>query len=61
MTFEDTLKEACKGNSTYQFILGRMYENNMGIPTNSDMARYWYTQAAEQGDALAIYHLDRIT
>jgi len=53
-------KSAEQGFAKAQFNLGRMYANGKGVPKDYEQAFYWYTQAAEQGDADAQNALDEM-
>lgn len=45
------------GHPIAQVTLGAMYEAGKRVPKNLDEARYWYGQAAAQGNVYAIDHL----
>ena len=40
-------------HSKFQYLLGSMYNQRLGVPQNYKTAMKWYTLAAEQGDASA--------
>ena len=44
---------AQNGNSTAQLLIGRCYENGLGVVQNPEEAVKWYKLAAEQNDAQA--------
>ncbi len=46
-------KAAEQGLAAAQFNLGGLYENGLGVAVDRDQARYWYEQAAAQGDEAA--------
>ena len=48
---------APRGTAHAQAVLGFRYENGYGVLQSYDVAVYWYSQAAEQGDPLGQYHL----
>jgi len=51
------LRAAELGYAPAQRNLGGMFGSGRGVPFNSDTARYWFTAAANQGDAQAQYVL----
>ena len=57
------LPSVMEGNTDAQFYLALMYEKGAGVPRNPNKAFKWYTLAAEQGSAeamfkLGVYHYD---
>ncbi len=46
-----------KGYAPAQCELGAMYEKGRGVPQDWDKSFHWYLQAANQGYALAQYHV----
>ncbi len=44
-----------------QLDLGRLYELGKGVPQDPVQAWRWYTLAAQQGDASAARHRDRVS
>jgi len=48
---------AQKGDASSQNALGVMYAKGIGVPVNYVRAAYWFTKAADQRYAAAIYHL----
>ena len=51
---------AREGNVDAQLNLGMMHAKGKGVPQNYKIAVKWLTLAAEQGDADAQYHLERL-
>lgn len=46
-----TLSNAKRGDTTSQYNLAWMYSTGTNLPTNHELAVYWYRLAAQQGDA----------
>ena len=44
---------ASDGNARAQIILGRCYENGLGVPQDMEMAAKWFRLAAEQNNSEA--------
>lgn len=44
-----TIEKAEKGDKEVQYILGQMYEQNIGFEKDEDKAAEWYIKAANQG------------
>lgn len=47
------LQRAEAGNTTSQFLVGRMYALGHGVPTDYQEAAKWWSRAAEKGNASA--------
>ncbi|MBQ7456383.1 MAG: sel1 repeat family protein [Desulfovibrio sp.] len=45
---------ASNGNATAQILVGRCYENGLGVPQNMETAAKWYALAAEQNNPQAM-------
>ena len=48
---------AATGNPDAQFNLGYLYENGFGTTKSLNTAKFWYSQSALQGSAVAQHHL----
>ncbi|MCV5403353.1 sel1 repeat family protein, partial [Escherichia coli] len=46
-----------QGHAAAQSKLGWMYQNGLGVQSDTNMAIYWYNKAAEQGYAEALRQL----
>ena len=46
---------ASDGNARAQIILGRCYENGLGVPQDMEMAAKWFRLAAEQNNSKPRY------
>lgn len=44
------------GNASAQFKLGRMYDQELGVPKNDEKAAYWYRESATNGNRQAQYN-----
>lgn len=53
--------KAQRGDQQAQYILGRIYEQGMGIEQNEDKAAEWYIKAAKQGHWDAIKVLTKLS
>ncbi|MCQ2070005.1 MAG: sel1 repeat family protein [archaeon] len=51
--FETFKKSAESGNAQSMYILGRYYEDGIGMEKNVEAAKEWYAKAAEQGNEAA--------
>jgi Sel1 repeat-containing protein len=51
--FSECRELALTGHADAQFRLGKMHEQGVGVPRNSNEALLWYRKAAEQGFAAA--------
>jgi TPR repeat protein len=47
--FEKHMDEAAQGDAEAQFIMGRYYEEGIGVEKDLNEAKKWYTKAAVQG------------
>lgn len=54
------LKEARKGDSKSQQVVGATYAKGKLVPQNFEQAEYWSTKAAEQGNFAAQYDLGQL-
>ena len=52
-------QNADKGDPSAEFLLGKRYEDGLGVESNQIEAVKWYRKAAEQGNADAQYRLGR--
>lgn len=52
--------QANNGDVGAQIILGFRYETGNGLPKNLQLARYWYSKAAEHGSKNAKESLDKV-
>src|SRR5690606_33991759 len=48
---------ASRGDATANTLIGRIYEEGLGVPQNSKTAANWYARAAEMGDVPATFEL----
>jgi len=53
----DIAREANHGKADAQFILGRMYQQGIGVAKDGAKAVEWYRKAADQGQAAAMSSL----
>jgi hypothetical protein len=53
-------KEAEEGDVWAQYDLGRCYANGEGVEKDMKKAVYWFTKAAEQGNANAKTNLSNL-
>lgn len=54
------LKAAKQGIVEAQYEVGKMYDDGLGVPTLSAMAKEWYLQAAEKGYPQAQFRIGRL-
>ena len=59
LAFENYKKAAELGHPKAQYRLAQLYEFGTGVNEDRDMAKYWYTKAANQGIAAAKSYLVR--
>ncbi len=49
-----------RGDPASQNLLGVMYTNAIGVMQDHDLAHYWFSRAAQQGEPAGIYNLGRM-
>ena len=58
--FANTLQYAERGEVAAQFKVACCYEHGYGVAKDTQLAKYWYSKAADQGDEVAKEALDKL-